>query len=150
MKIGCRWNAKKNQPPSTFVCARAHLSLRARSFSSSVAPPIAKIPKGDLKAIPRVTHKHRNWAPKSAVRARASHTMCPLRARTYSSLVVAPNRNISKWDLEAMPKVTRKEIELLNLLCTRGARLSHCVPLACTGPYLAYFWTNLHEFWLHA
>ena len=47
----------KNLPSSTSVRVRAHLLLRARTRSSSVAPPIAKIPKGNLEAMPRVTQK---------------------------------------------------------------------------------------------
>ena len=57
MKIGCRWNAEKISHPS---------HLCARTCSSSVAPPIVKILKGDLEAMPRVTQKQRNWTPKSA------------------------------------------------------------------------------------
>ena len=56
----------KNLPSSISVRARAHLLLRAQTCSSSVASPIAKIPKGDLEAMPRVTQKQRNWTPKSA------------------------------------------------------------------------------------
>ena len=66
----------KNLPSSTSVRARAHPLLRARTCSSSVASPIAKIPKGDLEAMPRVTQKQRNWTPKSAERARALHSLC--------------------------------------------------------------------------
>ena len=66
----------KNQPSSTSVRALAHLSLRARSCSSSEAPQIAKISKGDLEAMPRVAQKQRNWNPESAVCARTPHTLC--------------------------------------------------------------------------
>ena len=44
----------KNLPSSISVRVRAHLLLRAQTCSSSVASPIAKIPKGDLEAMPRV------------------------------------------------------------------------------------------------
>ena len=64
----------KNLPSSISVRARAHLLLRAQTCSSSVASPIAKIPKGDLEAMPRVTQKQRNWTPKSAVCA--LHSLC--------------------------------------------------------------------------
>ena len=66
----------KNLPSSISVRARAHLLLRAKTCSSFVASPIAKIPKGDLGAMPRVTQKQRNWTPKSAVYARARFTHC--------------------------------------------------------------------------
>ena len=66
----------KNLPSSISVRARAHLLLRAQTCSSSVASPIAKIPKGDLEAMPRVTQKQRNWTSKSALRARALHSLC--------------------------------------------------------------------------
>ena len=52
--------------------------------------------------------------------AHATHTVCPLRARTCCSSVVAPNAKSSKGDLEAMSRVTQKQkIELLNL-CARA------------------------------
>ena len=66
----------KKISPLAHLCARAHLSLRARTCSSSVAPPIAKLPKWDLYTMPKVTQKLRNGAPKSAVRVRALHSLC--------------------------------------------------------------------------
>ena len=50
---------------------RAHLSLRAQACSSSVAPQITKIPKGDLEAMPRVTQKQRL----NQLSARALHSL---------------------------------------------------------------------------
>ena len=63
-------------PSSTSMRARVHVSLHAWNCSSSLAPPIAKIPKEDLEAMPRMTQKQRNWTPKSAVRAHALHWLC--------------------------------------------------------------------------
>ena len=60
MKIGCGWNAEKISPLA-HLCVRAHLSLRARTCRSSEAPPKAKIPKGNLDAMPRVTQKQIYW-----------------------------------------------------------------------------------------
>ena len=47
--------------------------------------------------------------PLTPIILRASLTVCPLSAGTYSSSVVAPIAKISKGDLEAMPRVAQKQ-----------------------------------------
>ena len=109
----------KNQPSSTSVRARAHLSLRAQTYSSSGAPPIAKIPKGDLEAMPRATQKQRNWTPKSAVRARALHTLCAPCVHgpvAHQQLLQMQKFKRETWS-QGQKWLRNPKIELLNLLC---------------------------------